>query len=102
MSLSSQLAGAAAPGAAGAAGAGAGPPGPPGPPGPAGPAGPPGPVGSPVLPGPPEPPGVLRKAVCRCPAICCEGVVVACVVVAVGAGGVLGWIVVVAAVTVAV
>jgi hypothetical protein len=87
------LAGAAAAGTAGAAAAGAGPPGPPGPPGP---------VGSPALPGPPEPPGVLRRAVCRCPAIRCEGMVVACVLVAVGAGGVLGWTVVVAAVIVVV
>jgi hypothetical protein len=84
------LTGAGAAGAAGAAAAGVGPP------------GPPGPVGSPVLPGPPEPPGVLRRAVCRCPAIRCEGEVVVCVVVVVGADGVLGQTVVVAAVTVAV
>jgi hypothetical protein len=99
MSLSSQLAGAGAAGAAGAAAAGTGPP---GPPGPAGPAGPPGPVGSPALPDPPEPPGVLHRVVCRCPAIRCEGMVVVCVVVAVGAGGVPGRIVVIAAVAVAV
>jgi hypothetical protein len=90
MSLSSRLTDAAAAGATGAAVAGAGPP------------GPAGPVGSPALPGPPEPPGVLRRVVCRCPAIRCEGVVVACVVVAVGAGGVLGWTVVIAAVAVVV
>jgi hypothetical protein len=90
MSLSSRLAGATA---AGAAAAGAGPPGPPGPPGP---------VGSPAPPDPPEPPGVLRKAVCKCPAICCEGVVVACVLVVVAIDGVLGRTVVVAAVTVVV
>ena len=81
MSLSSRLAGAATAGAAGAAAAGAGPPGPPGPPGP---------VGSPAPPGPPEPPGVLRRVVCRCPAIHCEGMVIVCVVVEVGAVGVLG------------
>jgi hypothetical protein len=90
MSLSSRLTGAGAAGAAGAAAAGAGPP------------GPPGLVGSPAPPRPPEPPGVLCRAVCRCPAIHCEGVVVACVVVVVGAGGVLGRTVVIAAVTVAV
>jgi hypothetical protein len=88
MSLSSQLAGAATAGAAGVAATGAGPP------------GPPGPVGSPAPPDPPEPPGVLRKVVCRCPAIRCEGVMVACVVVVVAIGGVLGQTVVIAAVAV--
>ena len=96
MSLSSRLAGAATAGAAGAAAAGAGPPGPPVPPGP------PGLVGSPAPPGPPEPPGVLSRAVYKCPAICCEGVVVACILVEVTIGGVLGRTVVVAAVTVVV
>jgi hypothetical protein len=93
MSLSSRLAGAATAGAAGAAAAGAGPPGPPGPPGP---------VGPPALPGPPEPPGVLHRVVCKCPAIRCEGMVVACVLVVEVIGGVLGRTVVIAAVAVVV
>jgi hypothetical protein len=75
MSLSSRFVGAAAAGATGAAAVGGGPP---------------GPVGFPALPDPLAPPGVLRRAVCKWFAICCEAVVVICVVVAVVAGGVLG------------
>jgi hypothetical protein len=88
MSLSSRFAGAAAAGAAGAAAAEAGPP---------------GPLGFSAPPGPLEPPGVLHRAVCRCPAVLCEAMVVVCVVVGViSAGGVLGLTVVVAAVAVVV
>jgi hypothetical protein len=94
MSLSSRLTGAAAARATGAA-AGAGSPGPLGPPGP------PGPVGSLLPPGPPGPSEVLHRVVCKCPAIRCEAVVVACVVVEM-VGGVLGQTVVVAAVAVVV
>jgi hypothetical protein len=85
---------------AGATGAGGSPPGCPGPPGPLGPPGLPGPPGFPGLPDPLGPPGALRRAVCRCPAIRCEGEVVVCVVEVVSIGGVLGLTVVIAAVVV--
>jgi hypothetical protein len=55
-----------------------------------------------VPPGPPDPPGALRRAVCRRPAIRCEGEVVVCVAGVVSIGGVLGLTVVVAAVVVTV
>jgi hypothetical protein len=83
-------------GATGAAGS------PPGCPGPLGSPGPPGPPGFPEPPDPLGPPGVLRKAVCRRPAIRCEGEVVVCAVGVASIGGVLGLIVVVAAVVVTV
>jgi hypothetical protein len=89
-------------GAAGAAGAGGASSGCPGPSGPSGPPGPPGPLGFPAPPGPLGPLGVLRRAVCRRLATHCGAEMEVCAVGVVSIGGVLGLIVVVAAVTVVV